>query len=303
MSRSARRAATSSHRAAGPRHRADRRLGGRPRHRRVAQGRRRIRRDPTDHRQAHGPLRRPARRPPGRARGPLLPLPGLPFRSVAKATSGLDGRFAFERAFDRNHQVRVLATEFGDRSAFSTVYVFPRTALSFDLVRRNVIRIVQTYRTPKNVKLTAPTLFYVGKAGKKRAPLAARAKTRPVAQGQGRQGPLPRFGAGADPEGLEGPLPLRELLPVQRGHGQPEAGLPEEELQVLSHGPRPRAAGRRRVRAAGDRGGRGPDDLLQPAAGGCHRAAVARHRARRAARARAGRRARRRVLHPPRLAQ
>ena len=36
-------------------------------------------------------------------------------------------------------------------------------------MRRNVIRVVQTYRTPKNVKLTAPTLFYVGKAGKKKA--------------------------------------------------------------------------------------------------------------------------------------
>src|SRR5215208_3291409 len=31
------------------------------------------------------------------------------FRSVAKAMTGLDGRFAFERAFPKNHQVRVLA--------------------------------------------------------------------------------------------------------------------------------------------------------------------------------------------------
>ena len=125
------------------------------------------------------------------------------FKKVASATSGLDGRFAFERAFDRNHQVRVLAPESADRSEVLPVYVFPRTALTFGLVRRNVIRIVQTYRTPKNVKLTAPTLFYVGKAGKKRAPRAARAKTKPVrakavqgqAQGQDRPGPLPRLRA------------------------------------------------------------------------------------------------------------
>ena len=72
-----------------------------------------------------------------------------PFRPVATATTGLDGRFAFERAFDRNHRVRVLAPEFGDRSAVEPVYVFPRTSSRFSLVRRNVIRIVQTYRTPR----------------------------------------------------------------------------------------------------------------------------------------------------------
>ena len=163
-----------------------------------------------------------------------------PFVPAGTATTGLDGRFAFEHEFDRNHQVRVLAPEFGDRSAVKSVYVFPRTSLTFSLVRRNVIRIVQTYRTPKNVKLTAPTLFYVGQSGKPRAPLAARAKTKPVTrkvkgkkQAPGRQGPLPRQRAGPHPRRLEGPLPLRELLPVQRGDGQPEAGLPEEALQVL----------------------------------------------------------------------
>ena len=68
--------------------------------------------------------------------------------------------------------------------------------LTFSLVRRNVIRIVQTYRTPTNVTLTAPTLFYVGRAGQADGPAGARADeadTRPVRrEGQGRQGPLPR---------------------------------------------------------------------------------------------------------------
>src|SRR3954464_10101281 len=95
------------------------------------------------------------------------------FRSVAKAMTGLDGRFAFEHAFPKNHQVRVFAPQFGDRSAVAPVYVFPRTNLTFQLARRNVIRIIQTYETPKGVRLTAPTLFYVGQAGKPKAPLAA----------------------------------------------------------------------------------------------------------------------------------
>ena len=96
------------------------------------------------------------------------PYRGRQFRSVAQALTGLDGRFAFEQEFPRNHQVRVFAPEFGDRSAVEPIYVFPRTSLSFNLVRRNVIRVVQTYRTPTNVKLTAPTLFYVGRAGRRR---------------------------------------------------------------------------------------------------------------------------------------
>ena len=160
------------------------------------------------------------------------PFRGRQFRSVATATSGLDGRFAFERAFDRNHQVRVLATEFGDRSAVSTVYVFPRTALSFDLVRRNVIRVVQTYRTPRNVKLTAPTLFYVGKAGKKRAPLAARAKTRPVK----RKGKIVkgRFRASAQvriPNAWKGRFRYASCFPYNAGMGNPRLGCPKKNYK------------------------------------------------------------------------
>ena len=59
-----------------------------------------------------GPYGAPLVGPPGRARGAPLPLQGPQFKTVATATSGLDGRFAFERAFDRNHRVRVLAPEF-----------------------------------------------------------------------------------------------------------------------------------------------------------------------------------------------
>src|SRR3954453_13022550 len=102
------------------------------------------------------------------------------FRSVAKAMTGLDGRFAFDRAFPRNHQVRVFAPQFGDRSAVARAYVFPRTSLTFRVARRHFIRLIQTYTTPKGVKLTAPTLFYVGRAGRKTAPLAAKARTTPI---------------------------------------------------------------------------------------------------------------------------
>jgi hypothetical protein len=154
------------------------------------------------------------------------------FRAVATATSDVDGRFAFERAFDRNHQVRVLAPEFGDRSTVARAYVFPRTALTFGLVRRNVIRIVQAYRTPKNVKLTAPTLFYVGKAGKQRAPLAARARTKPVKRkGKVRKG---RFRASAVvriPKAWGGRFRYASCFPYNAGMGNPRLGCPKKRYR------------------------------------------------------------------------
>jgi hypothetical protein len=146
--------------------------------------------------------------------------------------TGLDGRFAFERAFDRNHQVRVFAPEFGDRSAFKAVYVFPRTALTFSLVRRNVIRVVQTYRTPKSVTLTAPTLFYVGRAGKPRAPLAAKAKTKPVMRkGKRVKG---RFRARASvriPAAWKGLFRYASCFPYNGGMGDPKLGCPKKRYK------------------------------------------------------------------------
>ena len=158
------------------------------------------------------------------------PFKGRTFKAVATATTGADGRFAFEHAFDRNQQVRVVAPVTGDRSVVKTLYVFPLTTLTFELVRRNVIRLVQTYRTPINVKLTAPTLFYVGKAGKKRAPLAARAKTKPVRRKSGkvRKG---RFRATAlvrIPKAWQGRFRYASCFPYNAGMGNPKLGCPKK---------------------------------------------------------------------------
>jgi hypothetical protein len=167
-----------------------------------------------------------------------FPYKGRDFAAVETATSGLDGRFAFEHAFDRNQQVRVFAPEFGDRSAVLPLFVFPRTALSFGLVRRNVIRLVQTYRTPKDIKLTAPTLFYVGKAGKKKAPLAARAKTKPVRKKgkKGKKGKIikGRFRATATvriPRGWKGRFRYASCFPYNAGMGNPKLGCPKKSYK------------------------------------------------------------------------
>ena len=161
-----------------------------------------------------------------------------PFVPADTATTGLDGRFAFEHEFDRNHQVRVLAPEFGDRSALAPVYVFPRTNLTFSLVRRNVIRIVQTYRTPRSVRLTAPTLFYVGRSGRPRAPLAARAKTKRVTRKvkgkRKRQVVKGRFRASAQvriPAAWKGRFRYASCFPYNAGMGNPKLGCPKKRYK------------------------------------------------------------------------
>ncbi len=167
------------------------------------------------------------------------PFRGRKYKAVETATSGLDGRFAFDHAFDRNQRVRVSAPEFpGDHSFVLPVYVFPRTALSFGLVRRNVIRLVQTYRTPKDVKLTAPTLFYVGKSGKKRAPLAARARTRAIRQKSknGKRGKVikGRFRATAVvriPSAWKGRFRYASCFPYNAGMGNPKLGCPKKSYK------------------------------------------------------------------------
>jgi hypothetical protein len=154
------------------------------------------------------------------------------FRSVAKAMTGLDGRFAFDYAFPKNHQVRVFAPQFGDRSAVAPVYVFPRTDLTFELARRNVIRLIQTYTTPKGVKLTAPTLFYVGPAGKKKAPLAAKAKTKPIkkkgkrVKGRFRATALVRI-----PKAWKGRFRYASCFPYNGGMGDPHLGCPKRKYK------------------------------------------------------------------------
>ena len=154
------------------------------------------------------------------------------FAPVAKAMTGLDGRFAFERAFDRNHRVRVLVPETGERSAFASVYVFPRANLTFTLVRRNVIRVVQTYRTPEDIRLTKTTRFYVGRTGRQTAPLAATGQTRPVerdgkrVKGRFRARALVRI-----PVAWKGRFRYASCFPYNAGMGNPKLGCPKKSYK------------------------------------------------------------------------
>jgi len=166
----------------------------------------------------------------------VLEAHGYPFRQpyapIATATTGLDGRFAFERRFDRNQRVRVLVPETGERSRFAPVYVFPPTGLTFTLARRNVVRIVQTYRTPADITLKAPTFFYVGRAGRPVASRAAKSETRPLKRkGKRVRG---RFRASADvriPAAWKGRFRYASCFPYNAGMGNPRLGCPKKRYK------------------------------------------------------------------------
>jgi hypothetical protein len=105
---------------------------------------------------------------------------GPPFAPLATTTTAADGTYAFEQRLERNAQLRVIA---GDTKSHRVhAYVFPATTLSFRARSSRVIRLVQRYRVPKGVRLKQPTIFYVGKRGRKTAPRVATGKlvrTRP----------------------------------------------------------------------------------------------------------------------------
>ncbi len=106
------------------------------------------------------------------------------FAPLAHTTSAADGSFSFKRTVDRNWQFRVTVTAAGVTSKRVRVYVFPATTLTFRARSSRVIKLTQRYRVPKGVKLKQPTLFYVGKRGRKTAPRVASGKLERVRAGR-----------------------------------------------------------------------------------------------------------------------
>ena len=92
-------------------------------------------------------------------------------------------------------------------------YTLPAFELSFRALRPGVVRLYQRYTVPKTVKLTAPTLFYLGSRKAKRASLRKSAKVERAKAG--------RYTSQVDvtlPDELARRVPLRELLPAVAGH-------------------------------------------------------------------------------------
>jgi hypothetical protein len=129
------------------------------------------------------------------------PFTGRWKRKATRSTDP-DGRYAFAPRLKRNHQVRVrleglpptdyTSAQPDTLSRRRYAYVLPAFTLAFAQRGAHSIRITQTYTVPKDVRLTAPTRFYVGpckpdardRCTVKRAPFRAKAKTRRVRAGR-----------------------------------------------------------------------------------------------------------------------
>jgi hypothetical protein len=93
------------------------------------------------------------------------------YRVIARTTTDAAGKFQFKPELDRNHRLRVTAPAQAVTSDVLQAYTLPAFELSFRALRPGVVRLYQRYTVPKTVKLTSPTLFYLGRRGAKKASL------------------------------------------------------------------------------------------------------------------------------------
>jgi len=98
------------------------------------------------------------------------------YRVIERGTTDADGRFRFDAELDRNHRLRVVAPAQKLTSMRLQAYTLPGFELSFRALSPGVVRLYQRYTVPKTVKLTSPTLFYLGSRKAKRASLRKSAK-------------------------------------------------------------------------------------------------------------------------------
>jgi hypothetical protein len=106
------------------------------------------------------------------------------FHTIGHATTGADGAFSFsEIQLSRNADLRVMAFD-GTTSGIARAFTYPAFELTYRPAGDDKIRVTQTYRTPNDVRLRAPTLFYLGKGNAKVSTLRVRVKTQRTAKGR-----------------------------------------------------------------------------------------------------------------------
>jgi hypothetical protein len=106
------------------------------------------------------------------------------YRVIERTTTNLDGSYEFKAELDRNHRLRVSAPAQLVSSSYLQAYTLPDVELSYRGVRPNVVRLYQRYTVPKQVRLSAPTLFYLGPRKAKRASLRATGELKRVKAGR-----------------------------------------------------------------------------------------------------------------------
>jgi len=106
------------------------------------------------------------------------------FETVATGTTDANGAYAFKRRFERNVELRAVAPAPRATSPVQRAYVFPRPRSKFKVLDGGRLRITQYLRTPRGVRLTARTIFYLGPETAETAPRVATARPKRIGEGR-----------------------------------------------------------------------------------------------------------------------
>lgn len=106
------------------------------------------------------------------------------YRVIEHATTDESGAFRFDVKLDRNHRLRVVAPVQAVESERLQAYTLPGFELSFRALEPGVVRLYQRYTVPERVRLSSPTLFYLGKRGASRASIRRTGKLKRVKAGR-----------------------------------------------------------------------------------------------------------------------
>jgi hypothetical protein len=150
------------------------------------------------------------------------------FREIARTTTDAKGEFQFLPALDRNHRLRVAAPAQRAVSQALRAYTLPSFELTFRALEPGVARLYQRYTVPKSVRLTEPTLFYLGARGAKQASKRVSAKTKRTSPGH--------YTAAATvhlPSGWKGRFSFGSCFRTTPGSGmgEPSASCPKLHLR------------------------------------------------------------------------
>jgi hypothetical protein len=105
------------------------------------------------------------------------------FRELARTVTDAQGRFRFRPKLDRNYRLRATVPALGAVSPAVRAFTLPAFKLTFRALRPGVVRLIQSYSVPRAVRLTAPTLFYLGRVKARRSSLRVQAPTRRLRAG------------------------------------------------------------------------------------------------------------------------
>jgi hypothetical protein len=106
------------------------------------------------------------------------------FHELMRTTTDAKGRFDFSRIdLDRNADLRAVALD-GTTSGIARAFTYPAFTLRFQVVSARRIRLTQTYRTPRRVRLRAPTLFYLGRRSAMTGTVRATARPKRTSPGR-----------------------------------------------------------------------------------------------------------------------